>query len=138
MLIRNVNQSVNQSVRELPAMFPGSRSAVLPPAGAWAAEAGLTCALLCRSLVKACRILKKLLIDVNEDTGRNVLNGLNSNFQRRIIYLRVPGKCRRPLSGVTAARLSGPPCAARRLRPLTPCRPPAQAPDAVPPAGSGP
>ena len=138
MLIRNVTQSINQSVREIPAMSPGSCSVVLLPAEAWAAGAGLTCALLCRSLVNACPSLWKLYIDVNEDTVRNVLNGLNSNFRRRTIALFVPGKCRRRLSGVPAVRLSGPPCVARRLRPLTLGRPPAQAPDAVPPAGLGP
>ena len=119
-------------------MFPGSRSAILPPAGALAAEAGLTCALLCRSLVKACWNLHYLFLAVNEDTGRKVLKGLESNFSGRDIALHVPRKYRRLLSGFTAVRLSGPPCAARRLRPLALGRPPAQAPDAVPPAGSGP
>ena len=53
--------------------------------------------------MKACPHLKYLYIDVDEGTGRNVLDVFEQDLGSfRLIYLLVPRKYRRPLSGVTA------------------------------------
>ena len=59
-----------------------------------AAVGDLRCALLCRSLVKACRELKYLLISTDIGTSRTVLRGILSAQlgPNRTIQLVLPGK----------------------------------------------
>ena len=59
-----------------------------------AAVGDLRCALLCRSLVKACPSLKFLAINTDIDTSRTVLKGLLAAQlgPNRKIWLNVPGK----------------------------------------------
>ena len=85
----------------------------------------LRCAPLCHRLVKACTKMQSLGLNANFETIRDVLNGLKETDlnlpiygNRQQIHLKVPGRCRRSLTGVTAARLSCP----ESLQPASPDR----------------
>ena len=74
--------------------------------------------MLCRSLVKACRGLTVLAMNTDAYTSQAMLEGLREEQLDSdgscgwpcFLHLRLPGRCRRPLSGVSAARLSGQLC----------------------------
>ena len=75
------------------------------------------CILLCRRLLKKLGgWINGIYINTDKKTAQAVLNGrYTSSF-----YIWVPGRCRRPLPGVTAARLSGRTVLTRRPEPLAP------------------
>ena len=52
---------------------------------------GLRCALLCRSLVKACPELRELFVNISLPTSRAVLHDLKEGLPRSF-QLYVPGK----------------------------------------------
>ena len=86
-----LTRSLQRGVRVLTTLAPvhsvvgGSRVA---------AVANLRCALLCRSLVNACRELKVLYINTDIGTSRTVLRGILAAQlgPNRTIQLVLPGK----------------------------------------------
>ena len=82
-------------------MYPGSCSTVftlLIAEVVCPAVRSLRCILLCRRLLKKLRWLLGFYINTDKNTAQAVLDGLHS----RSFILYVPGRCRRPLPGVTA------------------------------------